>query len=175
MKRLLFLSLAIFSFCCAFAQPQKVVADKIVAIVGDRIILQSDVVNALADARRQGQELPADAECKVLEQALVSKVLMLQAEKDSLPVTEEEIEAELDQRLARLRARLLQDSALQSPARDWQETPAEQQPVCPECGQVLEAKGSQRRELQTHGQQAVVLERQYGVCPKCGLGFFPPG
>jgi YgiT-type zinc finger domain-containing protein len=86
-----------------------------------------------------------------------------------------EIEAELDQRLARLRARLLQDSVLQSQARDWQEAPAGQQPLCPECGQVLEAKGSQRRELQTHGQQAVVLERQYGVCPKCGMGFFPPG
>jgi peptidyl-prolyl cis-trans isomerase SurA len=99
MKRLLFLSLTIFSFCFAFAQPQKVVADKIVAIVGDRIILQSDVVNALADARRQGQELPSDAECKILEQALVSKVLMLQAEKDSLPVTDEEIEAELDQKI----------------------------------------------------------------------------
>src|SRR5688500_19795049 len=99
MKRLLFLFLTIFSFCFAFAQPQKVVADKIVAIIGDRIVLQSDVTNALADARRQGQELPPDAECRILEQALVSKVLMLQAEKDSLPVTDEEIEAELDQKI----------------------------------------------------------------------------
>jgi peptidyl-prolyl cis-trans isomerase SurA len=99
MKRLLFLSLSIFSFCLAFAQPQKVVADKIVAIVGDRIVLQSDVANTIADAKRQGGELPPDAECKILEQALVSKVLMLQAEKDSLPVTEEEIEAELDQKI----------------------------------------------------------------------------
>src|SRR5436190_24299245 len=99
MKRLLFLSLSIFSFCLAFAQPQKVVADKIVAIVGDRIVLQSDVANTIADAKRQGGELPPDAECKILEQALVSKVLMLQAENDSLPVTEEEIEAELDQKI----------------------------------------------------------------------------
>ena len=34
-----------------------------------------------------------------MEQALISKVLMLQAEKDSLPVTDEEVEAELDQRI----------------------------------------------------------------------------
>jgi peptidyl-prolyl cis-trans isomerase SurA len=101
MKRLLFLSLTIFSFCLAFAQPQKVVADKIIAIIGDRIVLQSDIANALADARRQGQELPPNAECIILEQALVSKVLMLQAEKDSLPVTEEEIEADLDLRIRR--------------------------------------------------------------------------
>ena len=34
-----------------------------------------------------------------MEQALISKVLMLQAEKDSLPVTDEEVEAELDQKI----------------------------------------------------------------------------
>ena len=74
-------------------------ADKIVAIVGDRIILHSDVANSMSDMKRQGQEVPPNAECLILEQALVSKVLMLQAEKDSLPVTEDEIEAELDQRI----------------------------------------------------------------------------
>jgi ribosomal protein S27AE len=84
-----------------------------------------------------------------------------------------EIEKELDQRLARLRARMLQDTALESEARDWQE--AERQPVCPECGAVLHMNGSQQRRLQTHGEQTVVLERKYGVCPQCGVGFFPPG
>ena len=99
MKRLFFLFFSIFAYCLCFAQPKKIVADKIVAIVGDRIILHSDISNSLADMKRQGTELPPNAECLILEQALVSKVLMLQAEKDSLPVTEEEIEAELDQRI----------------------------------------------------------------------------
>ncbi|NJO26037.1 MAG: peptidylprolyl isomerase, partial [Bacteroidia bacterium] len=36
-----------------------------------------------------------------MEQALISKVLMLQAEKDSLPVTDDEIEADLDNRIRR--------------------------------------------------------------------------
>lgn len=83
-----------------------------------------------------------------------------------------EIEKEIDQRMARLRARMLQDTAMQSEARDWQE--AEEKPVCPECGEVLKVNGEQKRQLQTHGQQEVILRRQYGVCPKCGLGFFPP-
>jgi hypothetical protein len=87
----------------------------------------------------------------------------------------QEIETELDQRLARLRARLLQDSALQSRAVDWQGAAVEEQPVCPECGEPLKRSGWHPRELQSHGQQPIVLERQYGVCPKCGLGFFPPG
>lgn len=83
----------------AFAQPKKIVADKIVGVVGDRIILESDIKNAIADAQRQNATLPENAECTIMEQALLSKVLMLQAEKDSLPVSEEEIEAELDQRV----------------------------------------------------------------------------
>ena len=81
------------------AQPQKVVADKVMAVVGDRPVLYSDIVNSILDAKRQGAEIPENAECVLLEQALISKVLMLQAEKDSLPVTEEEVEAELEQRI----------------------------------------------------------------------------
>lgn len=83
----------------ANAQPRKAIADKLIAVVGDRIILYSDVKNSLADIARQGANLPPNAECMIIEQALLSKVLMLQAEKDSLPVTDEEVEAELDQRV----------------------------------------------------------------------------
>jgi len=83
----------------AQGQPKKAVADKIIAVVGDRIILYSDVKNSILDIQRQGGQVPPDAECMIAEQAIVSKVLMLQAEKDSLPVTDEEVEAELDQRI----------------------------------------------------------------------------
>jgi peptidyl-prolyl cis-trans isomerase SurA len=100
MKKFLSLFIAITGFILTVsAQPQKVVGDKIVGIVGDRIILYSDIKNAIADASRQGGTIPENAECQVMEQAMISKLLMLQAEKDSLPVTEEEIEAELDQRI----------------------------------------------------------------------------
>ena len=99
MKRILTFSLLLLAFTAAQAQNKKIVADKIIGVVGDRIILQSDIKNAIADMSRQGGELPDNAECLILEQALVSKVLMLQAEKDSLVVTEEDIEAELDQRI----------------------------------------------------------------------------
>ena len=83
----------------AQGQSAKVVADKILAIVGDRIILYSDIQNTIADAVRNGNQVPDNAQCVLMEQALISKVLMLQAEKDSLPVTEEEIEADLDNRI----------------------------------------------------------------------------
>ena len=84
-----------------FAQTKKVIADKIVAQVGDKIILHSDIVNAIADYKRQGADaqLPPNPECAFLEGQLIQKSLVLQAEKDSLPITEEEIDAELDNRI----------------------------------------------------------------------------
>lgn len=53
----------------------------------------------MADMARRGENLPPNAECMIMEQAVVSKVMMLQAEKDSLPVTEEDVEADLDNRI----------------------------------------------------------------------------
>ncbi len=104
MKRyfLLFV-VAILSFIGLYAQPgtqaKKIVADKIAAIVGDRIIMYSDIKNTISDYVRQGADIPDNAECMILDQAILSKVLMLQAEKDSLPVTDDEVEAELDLRV----------------------------------------------------------------------------
>jgi peptidyl-prolyl cis-trans isomerase SurA len=86
-------------FAQPVSQPKKIVADKIAAVIGDRIIMYSDIKNAIADYQRQGVEVPDNAECLIMDQAIISKVLMLQAEKDSIPVTEEEIEADLDLRI----------------------------------------------------------------------------
>jgi peptidyl-prolyl cis-trans isomerase SurA len=100
MKKLVFGLLGLIGMAStSLAQEKKIVADKIIGIVGDKIILQSDIRNAIADATRAGQTVPENAECSILEQALMSKVLMLQAQKDSLPVGDDEVEAELDQRV----------------------------------------------------------------------------
>jgi len=100
MQKLLFVLCGIFALSfTSVAQSKKIVADKILAVVGDKIILQSDIENAIKDAVRNGGTVPDNADCSILEQALISKVLMLQALKDSLPVTDEEIESELDNRI----------------------------------------------------------------------------
>jgi len=98
-KILITFALLFIAATALVAQPQKVVADKITGIVGDRIILLSDIKNSISDIARQGGNIPDNAECLLMDQAIVSKVLMLQAEKDSLPVTDEEVEAELDQKV----------------------------------------------------------------------------
>lgn len=86
--------------------------------------------------------------------------------------TMREIESTLDEKLARLRARMLQDTALASRARDWRD---KEGVTCPDCEAQLKRRGKQKRYLQTHGGEGVVLSREYGECPTCGVGVFPPG
>jgi hypothetical protein len=85
-----------------------------------------------------------------------------------------EIEIELDARLNRMRARMLEDLALTSAAANWTETPSAEPPRCAQCHEPLQDDGSKPRRLQTHGGEVLTLERSYGVCPACGAGLFPP-
>jgi peptidyl-prolyl cis-trans isomerase SurA len=99
MKKI-FLFLIFFAFTfCSFAQPQKVIADKVIAVVGDKIVLKSDIDNSIIDMQRQGIDVPPNAKCLTLEQAMGVKALVLQAEKDSLPVTDEEVDADIDNQI----------------------------------------------------------------------------
>lgn len=88
--------------------------------------------------------------------------------------TLKEIEQELDRRFERLRAKVLADLALASTAADLQRDRAER-PTCPDCGEPLRDEGEHPRTLLTLGNQAVELRRDYGRCPRCGSGLFPPG
>lgn len=100
MKKNFLLLAILFTGVVTWAQPgYKVTADKIVAVVGDKIILQSDIDNTISDMQRQNIPLPENAECMVLEQAMGMKALVLQGEKDSLVVTDEEIEATIENQI----------------------------------------------------------------------------
>jgi peptidyl-prolyl cis-trans isomerase SurA len=90
------ISLLVLTVC--FAQPKKVVADKIIATVGDKILLKSDLDNSLAEMQRT-MTLPDNAGCMLIEQAIGIKAMVLQAEKDSLPISEDELEGQLDNRI----------------------------------------------------------------------------
>lgn len=84
-----------------------------------------------------------------------------------------EIEKALDERITKLRAKVLEEAAQLSEMRTW--TEGENVPVCPDCKKALEFRVKGKRELQTQGGHSIELEREYGICPKCGQGFFPPG
>ena len=103
MKKIVFILLATFGAALAMhaqsTQQKAIIADKIVAVVGNKIILKSDIDNSIIDMQRQNIAVPANARCMMLEQAMGIKALVLQAEKDSLPVTDEEVETIIDNRI----------------------------------------------------------------------------
>ena len=99
MKKIV-LCLSLFSSLSAVSvSAQKVVADKIIGIVGDKIILKSDIDAIINQAQRQDM-LTAHPEygnpCYQMQLALTEKALVLQAEKDSIPVSDDDVENTLD-------------------------------------------------------------------------------
>lgn len=86
-----------------------------------------------------------------------------------------EIEAALDARLARMRARLLEDAALASAAADLGALPPEARPRCPACDAVMALRGPEARHLTTTYEQPLTLRRHYAICAACGEALSPPG
>jgi predicted RNA-binding Zn-ribbon protein involved in translation (DUF1610 family) len=89
--------------------------------------------------------------------------------------TFKEIETALDERWARVRARVLADAAMASAARDLGEEPAGARPVCPDCGGQLVLAGHEERRLTTTYEQPIALTRGATRCTACGRRVFPPG
>ncbi len=86
-----------------------------------------------------------------------------------------EIETAVDEHLARVRARMLQDAAQVGGGADLRGVPPTERPVCPDCGHRLVARGQETRHLTTRHEQPLTLTRTRAVCPQCGTALFPPG
>jgi peptidyl-prolyl cis-trans isomerase SurA len=95
--RALFVHLFICCSVVAIGQTKKAVADKIVAVVGNRIVLESEIKGELDEVERMGKMLLKEEKCRIVSQAVITKVLAQQAEKDSLPVTDEQVQLQMDQ------------------------------------------------------------------------------
>ncbi len=87
--------------------------------------------------------------------------------------TFKEIETALDERLARVRARMLADAAVQSAARDLREVPLARRPVCPDCGGQVVLAGQEERVLTTSYEQQLAITRSATQCTVCGRRVFP--
>ena len=86
----------------AFAQKsQPQVIDKVVAVVGKNIILQSDIENQYIQYRMQGMTEGTGQEIRgrILEELLLQKLMLNQAEMDSITVTDEQVEADLNRKI----------------------------------------------------------------------------
>jgi peptidyl-prolyl cis-trans isomerase SurA len=81
------------------ALPPKYV-DGILAVVGEKVILNSDFETEKVQLSR-GQSLKDtnEAYCELLENLIVRKLMLSQAELDSLPINDDRVEAEIDNRI----------------------------------------------------------------------------
>jgi peptidyl-prolyl cis-trans isomerase SurA len=106
-KKIKLVNLITWLFALAFvmqsinviSQPQ--VVDRIVAVIGKNMILQSEIEQQYMEYRRQAgiTGSTSTVKCEILERMLYQKLLVNQALLDSIEVTESEVEMELERRI----------------------------------------------------------------------------
>lgn len=80
--------------------PTGQVLDKVVAIVGNKIILQSDVDERIQEYQTDKVQDTTGIRCKVVEDLMYEKLLLIEAEKDStIVVSDDQVEQEFDKRI----------------------------------------------------------------------------
>ena len=91
--------MAVLPFTGTFAQKYDGVIDKTVALVGNSMILLSQIESEVRMMQFQGYVSDRDLRCEVLENMMVSKLFYTQAQLDSLAVNPDMVEASLNERV----------------------------------------------------------------------------
>lgn len=76
-----------------------IMIDEVVAVIGTKMVKYSDVERALENVRAGGGTVDEKARCETVESLMVSALYELQAEEDSIVVSDAEVESELDGRI----------------------------------------------------------------------------
>ena len=85
------------------AMMTKGVLDQIICIVGDKAVLASDIEDQFQQMQQQrGVKLPEEARCEILDQNIMTEIMVAQAKLDSLKVGDDEIEQELNARIEQI-------------------------------------------------------------------------
>lgn len=102
-----FLTLVFLLFgSVSYAQPKANVVDKIVAQVGDNIILYSEIQGQKRTIVENGGQLSPNVECDLIEQMLYQFLLVNQAELDSVMISDEQVDAEMENRIRQIEANM---------------------------------------------------------------------
>jgi peptidyl-prolyl cis-trans isomerase SurA len=96
----LFLATFLLLTLTLIAQDKKgKVVDRIVAVVGEKIVLQSDLEEQFRQIIASGVAIDNETRCDVVEDLIFQKLLLMQAEKDSVTVPEGQVQSELERRI----------------------------------------------------------------------------
>ncbi len=69
------------------------------AVVGDKILLRSDIEKQYVQFTAQGMETGENTRCLIFDQLLMQKLMLNQADLDSVTVPDAQVEGELDRRM----------------------------------------------------------------------------
>lgn len=94
----LFLAVILLSGFTGSAQ-QKQVLEEVVAIIGDNIILKSEWEAEYLQVKDQYTSFKGDLRCEILNQLVLQKLMLHKAELDSVVITEEQVEYEMDRKI----------------------------------------------------------------------------
>ena len=81
------------------AQPTNGMIDKIIAVVGEKPILYSELQAQVQQIQAQNGVVDTNLKCAILEDIILQKLLLNQAEKDSIEVTDAQVDQELDKKI----------------------------------------------------------------------------
>jgi peptidyl-prolyl cis-trans isomerase SurA len=83
------------------AEAQDTIIDGVIGIVGGNVVLKSDLEGQYTQFRQQGgiTGASADVKCHILEGLLIQKLFYHEAQVDSVKVTDEEVDNEMDRRM----------------------------------------------------------------------------
>ncbi len=97
----IFILISIISQQSIVAQPVGTTIDEVIAVVGKHFIVQSDIENQYMQHRMQGSIEGSEAtmKCRILENMLFEKLMLHQADIDSVEVTSLQVDSELDRRM----------------------------------------------------------------------------
>lgn len=91
--------LLFFISSLTFAQQKPIVLDKIVAQIGDNIILMSDIESQKNQEIDTNQSKKVGLDCEILEKLLMQNLFLNQAELDSIKVSDTQVDGEMENRL----------------------------------------------------------------------------
>jgi peptidyl-prolyl cis-trans isomerase SurA len=122
MKRIVLLAaLALLGSSAARAQEAETVPiDRVVAVVGNEVILWSDVLEEINVMRAQGRELPKDSTAQmaiarqIIERLIEAELLVQRAHQDSVQVEDAEIVPAVDQRMRQVRGQFQTEEQFQN-------------------------------------------------------------
>ncbi len=98
MKKLFLLVISIAMCFLAQAQQGKLI-DEIVGVVGENIILESEVEIEFQQLQKEMPKVSDSVKCEILKQQIINKLMLTKAQLDSIELPDERVDGELEKRI----------------------------------------------------------------------------